>query len=87
MQTIPIPTDLDISPEDMEAGLVTLPVEFMINVEENSLTPISVDGVELGMDEEEAPEEAAAAAPEDESTEAYVASQMAGMMGGGQPQM
>jgi hypothetical protein len=77
---IPIPTDLDISPEDMEAGLVTLTVEFSINVEENTMTPISIDGVGLDMEESLSPASTSTPAPEDESMESYVASQRAAMM-------
>ena len=72
MTTIPIPEGLEL-PKDA-GDTVELTAEFTVDAEAGTLTLISVDGVALGEDVEEAPE----AAPEDESIESFVANQRAG---------
>jgi len=73
MITIPIPEGLEIPASAQENGTMEAQVEFTVDVEGGTLTIISIDGVDMEMDE--APEEEAAAAPEDESIAAFVASQ------------
>jgi hypothetical protein len=88
---IPIPEELVLSDEAMESGLVELPVEFSINMEEGTMTPISVDGFALPEEapmDEEAPMEPGmegGAPPMDPEMgiDQYVASQLPPSTGGG----